>query len=339
MANYEARAAVREFDLRTASRCAISIVPAQEAAGEGVSQIRVHNPDGAHTIAVRPRPPISSRNSRPRGLLRRRHEQASLGDRARQCGPGRGREHDVGPRPREGLRIEGRGRLGARRPARHRRRRVVALRNLAERRATSSSAAASAVCRPSWRRRGASSSAATRATRSGDSLYEAVIYVRGNVRSLGADAREEPMSGRGSRRRRRACCARPGRFPTTRTNSSGSLPPIAVSLAHGRQPGVLTQDLAWTSSRAYHMREESAASTARSSTTFSTRRRAASTKSVAWAPNAACRHFDDLVFLAASLSRYPLEGYRENVRDQDRARHALRETADRARRFRSPSPA
>lgn len=28
----------------------------------------------------------------------------------------------------------------------------------------------------------------------GDSLYEAVIYVRGRVKSLGADAREEPMS-------------------------------------------------------------------------------------------------------------------------------------------------
>jgi glutamate synthase domain-containing protein 3 len=28
----------------------------------------------------------------------------------------------------------------------------------------------------------------------GDSLYEAVIYVRGRVKSLGADAREEPMT-------------------------------------------------------------------------------------------------------------------------------------------------
>jgi glutamate synthase domain-containing protein 3 len=28
----------------------------------------------------------------------------------------------------------------------------------------------------------------------GDSLYEAVIYVRGRIKSLGADAREEPMS-------------------------------------------------------------------------------------------------------------------------------------------------
>jgi glutamate synthase domain-containing protein 3 len=28
----------------------------------------------------------------------------------------------------------------------------------------------------------------------GDSLYEAVIYVRGTIHSLGADAREEPMT-------------------------------------------------------------------------------------------------------------------------------------------------
>ena len=27
----------------------------------------------------------------------------------------------------------------------------------------------------------------------GDSLYEAVLYVRGRIKSLGADAREEPM--------------------------------------------------------------------------------------------------------------------------------------------------
>ena len=29
----------------------------------------------------------------------------------------------------------------------------------------------------------------------GDSLYEAVIYVRGKLHGLGADAREEPMTG------------------------------------------------------------------------------------------------------------------------------------------------
>ena len=35
----------------------------------------------------------------------------------------------------------------------------------------------------------------------GDSLYEAVIYVRGKVRSLGADARFEPMTDARPRRR------------------------------------------------------------------------------------------------------------------------------------------
>jgi hypothetical protein len=50
----------------------------------------------------------------------------------------------------------------------------------------------------------------------GDSLYEAVIYVRGKVRSLGADARFEPMAeriydirGLGAKRRSRistTCC-------------------------------------------------------------------------------------------------------------------------------------
>ena len=37
----------------------------------------------------------------------------------------------------------------------------------------------------------------------GDSLYEAVIYVRGSIKSLGADAQEEPMTRgrlRGGRR-------------------------------------------------------------------------------------------------------------------------------------------
>ena len=30
----------------------------------------------------------------------------------------------------------------------------------------------------------------------GDSLYEAVIYIRGRIKSLGADAHEEPMTDR-----------------------------------------------------------------------------------------------------------------------------------------------
>ena len=41
-------------------------------------------------------------------------------------------------------------------------------------------------------------------------------------------------------------------------------------------------------------------------------------------------HFDDLLFLGASISRYPLEGYRERCDTVRRARHALCQEADRA---------
>ena len=41
-------------------------------------------------------------------------------------------------------------------------------------------------------------------------------------------------------------------------------------------------------------------------------------------------HFDDLLLLGASISRYPLEGYRERCAHRRRARHALREEAARA---------
>jgi methylamine---glutamate N-methyltransferase subunit C len=41
-------------------------------------------------------------------------------------------------------------------------------------------------------------------------------------------------------------------------------------------------------------------------------------------------HFDDLLFLGASISRYPLEGYREKCGTDVGARHALRQEADRA---------
>jgi hypothetical protein len=38
-------------------------------------------------------------------------------------------------------------------------------------------------------------------------------------------------------------------------------------------------------------------------------------------------HFDDLLLLGASLSRYPLEGYREKCSTKDAAGHALCEAA------------
>ena len=41
-------------------------------------------------------------------------------------------------------------------------------------------------------------------------------------------------------------------------------------------------------------------------------------------------HFDDLLFLGASVSRYPLEGYREKCATDVTHRHALRQEADHA---------
>ena len=62
-------------------------------------------------------------------------------------------------------------------------------------------------------------------------------------------------------------------------------------------------------------------------------------KSADWAPSAACRNFDDLLFLAASLSRYPLEGYRERCATKTVLGTRFATQADRARDSRSRSPA
>ena len=49
------------------------------------------------------------------------------------------------------------------------------------------------------------------------------------------------------------------------------------------------------------------------------------------APSGKVPHFDDLLFLGASISRYPLEGYREKCDTSVvTLAHALRQEADRA---------
>ena len=72
-------------------------------------------------------------------------------------------------------------------------------------------------------------------------------------------------------------------------------------------------------------------STAPPSPPSSTPPRPASTTSAAGAPSAALPHFDDLLFLGASMSRYPLEGYRERCDTDvvlgDRQRDATRCTS------------
>jgi hypothetical protein len=50
-------------------------------------------------------------------------------------------------------------------------------------------------------------------------------------------------------------------------------------------------------------------------------------------------HFDDLLFLAGSMSRYPLEGYREKCTTKTRARHRGTPGSRSNSTSRSPSPA
>ena len=59
----------------------------------------------------------------------------------------------------------------------------------------------------------------------GDSLYEAVIYVRGRIKSLGADAHEEPMTARDhtelrEQLERAGCGADPLELPPTSSIAS-----------------------------------------------------------------------------------------------------------------------
>ena len=51
MANLKPVPSTREFDLASESLRTLNLFLHRQAAAEGVSQIRVHNPDGAHSIA------------------------------------------------------------------------------------------------------------------------------------------------------------------------------------------------------------------------------------------------------------------------------------------------
>ena len=168
----------------------------------------------------------------------------------------------------------------------------------------------------------------------GDSLYEAVIYVRGKVRSLGADARFEPMTEADYAAvrellERAGLDARPDDFQRvasaracttgmpmpTRSIESETMNP--TSTCHAKSPP---------------------ASTGASSTTSSARRPRVCTKSAAWAPSATCRirrpGVPRRVAVALSAGGLPRE-----MHDAHRAGHALREQARRTRHARSPSRA
>ena len=140
----------------------------------------------------------------------------------------------------------------------------------------------------------------------GDSIYEARLYVRGSVASLGADCIEKEMRRRAHRSGR--CAPRRGRA----RRGSGGVPALRVGAralyVQGRQRGGLlmsaTEQRPWNLRESYLFDRTVIAEIQRAATEgiydirgFGAKRR--------------LPHFDDLLFLGASVSRYPLEGYRE----------------------------
>ncbi len=143
----------------------------------------------------------------------------------------------------------------------------------------------------------------------GDSIYEARLYVRGDVASLGADCIAKPMrdehhdelataaqgSGIRGRRHHRLHPVRVG--------------PIAVPLPR-RQCGCLLMSNSPDDRARLGLRESATFDRA----TIAAIQRAADTGIYdirGWGAKRPLPHFDDLLFLGASMSRYPLEGYRE----------------------------
>ena len=139
----------------------------------------------------------------------------------------------------------------------------------------------------------------------GDSIYEARLYVRGEVAGLGADCVEKEMRDEHVVEVR-DLLARAGIDdvdPATFRRYGSARQALQL---HGRQRGGVLMSTA--GSRACASRPST---TATSSPRSSAPRARGSTTSAASARSGGCRTSTTCSFLGASISRYPLEGYRE----------------------------
>ena len=145
--------------------------------------------------------------------------------------PGRGqlrrrrrREHHVGDGRRRGRREPVGGRHRARRAARDQGQRLGSLRDLDEGRGHRRPRLDRPRRARSWPSGARWWSAATPGDDLGDSIYEARVYVRGEVASLGADCIEKEMRRRAPLRARRAAARAPRPTPTRPTSGATARP-------------------------------------------------------------------------------------------------------------------
>ena len=154
----------------------------------------------------------------------------------------------------------------------------------------------------------------------GDSIYEARLFVRGSVASLGADCIRKDMRPEHHELLARALAAAgfdanpdrlhplrlgPPPLQLQRRRRGRARHRLLLSPCHSRKPRTIH-----STEPSWHLRE----SHTFDRNTIAEIRRAANTgvyRIRGWGAKRVLPTFDDLVFLGASMSRYPLEGYRE----------------------------
>jgi len=168
----------------------------------------------------------------------------------------------------------------------------------------------------------------------GDSLYEAVLYVRGSIKSLGADAQIEPMSEADLATVKSLLDAAGMQHDPKDFKRVAS----ARSLITGTPTRIRSTDMSSNDHPKTLAKERPSATTARPSTTSATRLPTDSMKFAhgRQAPAAELRRPGLPRRLAVAL---PARGLPREMRDPDRARHAFCDQSRSNSRSRSPSPA
>ena len=167
----------------------------------------------------------------------------------------------------------------------------------------------------------------------GDSMYEGTVYVGGSIHSLGADCIEAEVTDDDG------ACSQPSssRMESRRPASTGRSSSPARSSGTSRSTS--TTHGGGRCERRHSARLATATCSSRSgcgrprrSRTSSPRPSSAATRNRGLGMTKRPPHFEDLTFVPCTLTRIPLEGYRETLRDGDRDRRPPR------RRSRSSSP-